>query len=765
MKLEEANINALTSENFHTTAFRVDNKMAQILFRDKLYTEEGKLRVIAQEYMANARDAHRAAGKSDTPIEVTLPSVLAPEFVVRDYGLGIPRQVVDDIFCVYGASTKKESNDYNGGYGIGAKCAFSYTKAFSVTTICGGIKYTYAGSINAEGTNDFILMDESPTDLPSGTEVRVPIAKNDIAKLRGWVLEVTHCWTPRPTLLNALDAIYHDVNPTEAGDRWQLYKNARPLAYTAASSNWWGLTVTVDDIPYVVTTDQARAINDDTAKMLELLRESEHLLVLNFKVGEVTIPPQRETIDLTQRTKDSVAQAVDRFIRHQVAVMEQRMSAATDAIGKLLLSLDTSLTSKISHAFGAKMLSVNLESISTESAGIRYLCFSASRRGGKQLLGDPREEEEFTLKDLLGGDKTSYTNAGKFIYVCSGRKPVLAEVKSAVRDHVCQGYGTVHVFVVNDPAKFQAVVGRAPSQLSDTGTKILVQAPREPRQRRSVPAYVLPMSLTGFLRYDGLWDVTMQPKRVELNANTPFRGCLFVRYDKKQDVCLVKGKKLSSTELCELLSARKVLMHKDVDGVNANVYCWDDRFSDIVDEKEVTFVDALIDSSVESLKSDADLLQRAACYLLQPYVKMPTWFSTSYAAETGQIYDALTALGFSSAFVQTVKSIAGFEYAREPNDSERLKAIRKACGGVFMSFADKGLKKALEGARKTVAKAQDELQRLMSHSPGSIVLLNLMAASHQYRVRLNGVDEFVDCSALVASTFATYKIKHKEHKA
>jgi len=84
------------------------------------------IRTLVQEYICNGRDAMREAGTwGKLPIEITVPNSLDPVFKVRDFGVGISPDRMENIFVNYGSSTKRNTNTQTGGFGIGAKSASS----------------------------------------------------------------------------------------------------------------------------------------------------------------------------------------------------------------------------------------------------------------------------------------------------------------------------------------------------------------------------------------------------------------------------------------------------------------------------------------------------------------------------------------------------------------------------------------------------------------------------------------------------------------
>jgi sensor histidine kinase regulating citrate/malate metabolism len=73
---------------------------------------------VIREISANALDANTEAN-SKRKIEIVLPSNMNPTFSVRDFGGGLSQEDVFGLYSKYGKSTKRESNNYIGAFGIG----------------------------------------------------------------------------------------------------------------------------------------------------------------------------------------------------------------------------------------------------------------------------------------------------------------------------------------------------------------------------------------------------------------------------------------------------------------------------------------------------------------------------------------------------------------------------------------------------------------------------------------------------------------------
>jgi hypothetical protein len=131
---------------------------------------------IVREYITNAIDSHKKAGQT-RPVEVTLPSHLRPFYEIRDFGTGMDEQEMRNTYVKYGASSKRNSDDFNGTLGIGSKSAFAYSNQFTVTAYCNGQVVTGIATRNTADSDVPVLSitHRGVTDEPNGVRVSIPI--------------------------------------------------------------------------------------------------------------------------------------------------------------------------------------------------------------------------------------------------------------------------------------------------------------------------------------------------------------------------------------------------------------------------------------------------------------------------------------------------------------------------------------------------------------------------------------------------------------
>ena len=162
-----------TNCNLEGKAFSIKNSpVAFEILSSKLYSDANM--AVVRELLCNAYDSHKACGKQDVPIHVQLPSYLNKNFIIRDYGLGLSKEDVIDLYTTFFHSTKADSNDFTGCFGLGSKTPFSYTDAFTVTSYWNGTKYSFVAA-KKDGYPNIYCISEEDTDECNGLQISIPV--------------------------------------------------------------------------------------------------------------------------------------------------------------------------------------------------------------------------------------------------------------------------------------------------------------------------------------------------------------------------------------------------------------------------------------------------------------------------------------------------------------------------------------------------------------------------------------------------------------
>ena len=264
-----------------------DEAMVIEVIRDKMYSVP--IRTICQEVSSNGRDAHRELGNADVPLEIHLPTLLDMRFWVRDFGIGVDPERMANVFIKYGKSTKRDSDNQTGGFGLGAKSPFSYQDTFQIETYIpgdDGLIYLrrYVAIIEESRIGALYEVSEQPevTDEPRGTKIILACKPDEESYFASWLEKVTRYWDVRPNVIGGEGDFKWEVDETFfEGDRWAALKYGSRCAI-------------VDGIPYPLdaTLIKMGLDKDDPIRILFDLA-----FRLEFDTGEVGVAANREALE------------------------------------------------------------------------------------------------------------------------------------------------------------------------------------------------------------------------------------------------------------------------------------------------------------------------------------------------------------------------------------------------------------------------------------------------------------------------------------
>jgi hypothetical protein len=106
------------------------------------------------------------------------------------------------LYSTYFKSTKEETNDYIGGYGLGAKTPLAYTDNFMVTNRFEGTERVYSIYKNEDGMPCINLMGSVPTAKHDGMEVKMGVSSDDYVDFKDAIEDQLKFFVPQPTILN-----------------------------------------------------------------------------------------------------------------------------------------------------------------------------------------------------------------------------------------------------------------------------------------------------------------------------------------------------------------------------------------------------------------------------------------------------------------------------------------------------------------------------------------------------------------------------------
>ena len=262
---------------------------------------------MVRETICNAWDAHIESGRTNQPLTITLDD---DHLTIRDYGPGIPENLIQPIYGVYGASTKKNDGRQTGGFGLGCKSPFAYTDHFEVTSCHAGVKTIYnmsKSSAEVGGKPSIVPIASFPTD-EHGITVRIPLnPEKHNHRLAGLVHEVIFNGDIL-ALVNEKQPATIGLSKAECG-----FLLINENGNTARHLRGQRIYVRYGNVIYPV--ERCAEYDSLYSKVSNLLeRHYRCQLVLQAPADSISITPSRESLTLSEITTSTITNLLTNFL-------------------------------------------------------------------------------------------------------------------------------------------------------------------------------------------------------------------------------------------------------------------------------------------------------------------------------------------------------------------------------------------------------------------------------------------------------------------
>jgi hypothetical protein len=282
---------------------KVLNILTNMIYKDKISA-------VWREYGCNGADANIEAGRGDTPIEITLPTKLMPEAVIRDFGIGLSEERMRDVFLKVGESTKDDSNEVTGMLGIGAKAGYAYaSEMFTVSSCCQGEKSIYQ-FYRDKGEPSMTLVSREPSDAADGVEVRIPVRAEHLDEFVEKAERVFRYFRVRP-IVHGGKLDYKRAHPFFTGADWRFTGDRRSVA--VMGNVGYALDESLLDLGY------------NEPKISTLIRCG---IELDFAIGDLEIDPSREGLQYKDETRKKIVAKTKKAIRELAELFKKQISMA-----------------------------------------------------------------------------------------------------------------------------------------------------------------------------------------------------------------------------------------------------------------------------------------------------------------------------------------------------------------------------------------------------------------------------------------------------
>lgn len=302
-RVEEKIIHSASYGDVEDIDLRIDDKNFIHIFNilsNSLYSD--KIGAVIRELICNARDANTEAN-SDRPIEIVTPKNFNNNFIVRDFGYGLSEDNIKKVFASVGESTKQNSNDSVGFFGIGSKSPFAYTDSYLIESVHNGYLNVYNNLKTERGPKIQKMGSPVKTDRPSGVKIIVQIKPDDINEFKEKLNSFLMFFDQSYILDNG-----SVVHPIKIGDTIIELKNIDVRLFTI-SCNRYSAGLLMGGVVYDI----------DLRKFG--FNKSNNNTIISVPIGSVSVPPSREMIEYNDRNVSfikNIIKEIDQYFNDYV---------------------------------------------------------------------------------------------------------------------------------------------------------------------------------------------------------------------------------------------------------------------------------------------------------------------------------------------------------------------------------------------------------------------------------------------------------------
>ena len=323
---------------------------------------------VIREISANALDANLEAN-SKRSVEITLPSKMNPNFCVRDFGGGLSQEDVFGLYSKYGKSTKRNSNNYIGAFGIGKFAPLSYGDNFTCVSYNGGTKSSYNIYVNELDDTKISKLHSEPSNEPTGLEIQVAISEQDIDNFRDSCKKFFKHFPDKdmPKFLGADDKfIKRDKILLESKqDDWFFIESENQSYYYRHNGK---SHVIMGRVAYPLDSnaiDVKNYVTDESQiKVIENLLEEPNFY-LRVPLGCVKLHHSREALEYNKPTQKFVVQLMIQVVKEIQQLAQEKLADSEDLFeakanyARIVNSLPDTLRRAFENSFAWKGLRIN----------------------------------------------------------------------------------------------------------------------------------------------------------------------------------------------------------------------------------------------------------------------------------------------------------------------------------------------------------------------------------------------------------------------
>ena len=326
MKLETEGLNIETNIANKKSFIIETNAAAFEILSKNLY--QNVPRAIIRELCTNAIDANRQLKQPLGNFEVTLPNFASSTFSIEDFGVGMTYNEVMEIYTSFFSSTKSNSNEQTGMFGLGSKTPFAYTTQFTIETTKNGEKNVFNAFKDEKGIPCVAPIARVPVDKNlHGTKISFSVKISDVNSFYHEFLYCLATFPELPKIKNGNDFYEfiessYGLNPglayLDISKMNTLYKkdffNLSECEINLTKYISQKVFLEMGSVLYNVDVHSIKQLTNKQIGDLifDIISNTskDGIMILHANIGDVSITPSREELQYDNKTLDFICSKV-----------------------------------------------------------------------------------------------------------------------------------------------------------------------------------------------------------------------------------------------------------------------------------------------------------------------------------------------------------------------------------------------------------------------------------------------------------------------
>ena len=330
MKLNVFNRKKTALEKLTSTYdVKLDASASQLIMDVLAKLYDNPVEAAIREYVSNAYDANVEAGSTE-PVHLHVPTEDEPYLEVSDTGNGLDYLGIVSVFANFGTSTKRDSNEFIGGFGIGSKSGLAISDKIHVSSVCNGLLNKFVIERKDGILQTRFIAENKETKSTSGTTVTVNLNENFIEHNSPMLLTKYHYviqgWSVKELIVDNPKKQFGSLNDDRISDTYHKIPNTDTWIHNSFLTTTDYQTTTqrlrIGKVLYKIPDNIVQKLSDEIYYKIRQVN-----MVHDVPIGKFKVNYAREKLDVSdpktvKKLVSIMKQAYKEYTREYTAIVK-----------------------------------------------------------------------------------------------------------------------------------------------------------------------------------------------------------------------------------------------------------------------------------------------------------------------------------------------------------------------------------------------------------------------------------------------------------